>query len=137
MKGTNKKGSGLLNSRFLSSFRGLGGRGWGVLLFLLLLVSCNPGGSKKLNRRVTLWRKDKIPYGTYIAYENLYYLFPNAEITINENSPTDLKSPAYGNGYAGLNKEGKKAYIIIVPRMQPDVSEINALLNFVGEGNHV
>lgn len=108
-----------------------------LLLLLPALFSCNPGGSKKLNRRVTLWRKDKIPYGTYVAYENLYYLFPNAEITINENSPADLKSPAYGNGYTGQNKEGEKAYIIIVPRMQPNASEINALLNFVGEGNHV
>jgi len=109
-------------------------------LWLLLpaLLSCNPGGSKKLNRRVTLWRKDKIPYGTYIAYENLSYIFPNAEITINQNSPTDLKSSAHGSGSSGLNKgEAKKAYIIIVPRMMPDASEINALLNFVGEGNHV
>src|SRR5882762_7485728 len=134
MNGTNIKNSELP----YSPFRGWGVGGWLVLLFLLPLVSCNPGGAKKLNRRVTLWRKDKIPYGTYIAYENLPYLFPNAEITINQNSPTDLKSPAHGNGYSGLNKgEAKKAYIIIVPRMMPDASEINALLNFVGEGNHV
>src|SRR5258708_31514869 len=68
----------------------------GLLLFLLPILSCNPGGSKKLNRRVTLWRKDKIPYGTFIAYENLPYLFPDAEVSINQVSPSELKSPANG-----------------------------------------
>lgn len=101
-----------------------------LLLPLLPLFACNDGGSKTLNRRITLWRKDKIPYGTYIAYENLSYLFPDAEITINKNSPSDSKSLLNGSG-------SSKAYIIIVPRMQPDPSEVNAILNFVGEGNHV
>jgi hypothetical protein len=129
MNGTNKQRSGYLNSPF---------RRWGVLfLFLLPFLSCNPGGTKKLNRRVTIWRKDKIPYGTYVAYENLPYLFPDAEITINQNSPSDLKSRVNGFGSSETKGEGKKAYIIIAARMLPDASEINAIMNFVGEGNHV
>ena len=108
------------------------------LLLLVPFFSCNFQSSKKLNRRVTLWRKDKIPYGTWLAYENLPYLFPDAEISINKNSPSDLRSPVGGNSSSDTEKgEGKKAYIIIVPRMQPDPSEINAIMNFVGEGNHV
>lgn len=109
-----------------------------LLLFLFPLLSCNYERTKKLNRRVTLWRKDKIPYGTYIAYESLPYLFPNAGVTINQNSPTDIKSPVNANAESWMNKsEGKKAYIIIVPRMMPDPTEINALMNFVAAGNHV
>ncbi|HEX9512805.1 MAG TPA: DUF4350 domain-containing protein [Puia sp.] len=110
----------------------------GLLLFLLPILSCNPGGSKKLNRRVTLWRKDKIPYGTFIAYENLPYLFPDAEVSINQVSPSELKSPANGNNSSDAEGgDRKKAYVIITPRMLPDPSEINAIMSFVGEGNHV
>lgn len=95
-------------------------------VLLLVLTACNFGGQKRLNRRVTLWRKDKIPYGTYIAYENLKYIFPNAKITVHAGPPSTLSQG-----------EGKKAYIIVASRMLPDESEMNAIMNFVGEGNHV
>jgi hypothetical protein len=52
---------------------------------LLVLVGCT--NHKKLNKRVSLSRKDKIPYGTYFAYENMKWIFPNAEIMINKLSP--------------------------------------------------
>lgn len=111
--------------------------GW-WLIVLLPFFSCHFDGSKKLNRRVTLWRKDKIPYGDYIAYEHLSYLFPDAAITLNENSPADQKSPIGANGSSYTDKgEAKKVYIVIAPRMLPDPSEINAIMNFVGAGNHV
>ncbi len=99
-------------------------------LLLLLLFgffsSCTVKQSKELNRRITLWRKDKIPYGTELAYDGLPYLFPNATITVNKKSPTTFRTG-----------EGKKAYIIIVGTMDPKPAEVTALLNFVGEGNHV
>ena len=97
------------------------------------IIACNQV-NKKLNRRVTLWRKDKIPYGTYYAYENLQYIFPSAEIRINKSSPT-YYSP--GNGRDQEGKKGREAYIIISPEVVPDPSEINAIMNFVGDGNHV
>jgi hypothetical protein len=104
--------------------------GWGlrICLFVTLLGmgACNGSRSKTLNRRVTLWRKDKIPYGDYVAFESLKSAFPNSEITINRDPPS-----GFSEG------EGKKAYIIIVPNMQPDVQELNAILNFVGQGNTV
>ena len=95
-------------------------------LLLVTLAACTGGGRSKLNRRVTLWRKDKIPYGTFVAYESLSSLFPGADISINKESPSNLHT-----------REGKTAYIVIVPTLEPDASEINALLNYVGQGNHV
>ncbi len=104
--------------------------GWKPWLWIPVLLlsfgACNPVRKKQLNRRVTLWRQDKIPYGCYTAYENLKYVFPNAEITLNK------KSPAAFEGY-----EGKKAYIIIVPEMRPDASELKGIMDFVGQGNTV
>ncbi|HVW58522.1 MAG TPA: DUF4350 domain-containing protein, partial [Puia sp.] len=101
-----------------------------IVLFFALwcLYSCNPGGSRsRINKRVTFGRKDKMPYGAYIAYENLAYLFPNAEISVN-NVP--FSSLTEGGG-------GKRAFIFIGHRADFDPSEINSLLSFVGQGNHV
>jgi len=105
-----------------------------LLLVILSMIACNTG-RKKMNNRVTLWRKDKIPYGTYIAYENLKYIFPNADISINKNSPVTFNINYVSAGTESNNR--KKAYIIIAPRMMPDKFEINALMNFVGEGNQL
>jgi hypothetical protein len=95
-------------------------------VLLLALCGCRQGVEKKLNRRVTLWRKDKIPYGTYVAYEDLKYIFPEAEITVNRGSPA-----SFDQG------EGRKAYIIIGITMSPDEAELRAIMNFVGQGNQV
>jgi hypothetical protein len=100
---------------------------WALPLILLLsLAGCNLSRSKVLDRRVTLKRRDKIPYGTMVAYDGLSYLFPNATISYSEKPPSSLQSG-----------EGKKACIIIVTSMDPSPSDINAILDFVGEGNHV
>jgi len=100
----------------------------GILLLLLAggFASCGKS-SKKLNRRITLWRKDDIPYGTRLAYEGLPYLFPDVEVSVNKKSPVDLSS----------NSGANKAYIIVAANLDPKPSEVTALLNFVGEGNHI
>ena len=107
---------------------------YGWLLFMAIgMLACNPV-NKRLNRRVTLWRKDKIPYGTYYAYENLKNIFPSADININKTSPAYFN---IGDGRDTENKKDRKAYIIISPRVVPEPSEINAIMNFVGDGNQV
>ena len=90
---------------------------WALPLFLLLLSlpGCNLR-SKVLDRRVTLKRRDRIPYGTKIAYDGLSYLFPNATISYSEKPPSSLQSG-----------EGKKACIIVVTSMDPSPSDIGAI----------
>lgn len=51
------------------------------------LASCNFAGKKKLNRYVSFWYRDKIPYGADVAYSNLKYIFPDAFIHINKSDP--------------------------------------------------
>jgi len=114
-------------TRTSSLLPGVGRYGFIALLLLFCsCTSCKYKKSKQLNRRITLWRKDKIPYGTQLAYDGLSYLFPNATISVNKSSPSSIRTG-----------EGKKALIVIVPRLDPRPSEINALINFVSEGNHV
>jgi hypothetical protein len=104
-----------------------------LLLLVFIFTSC--GDTRpRINSRITLWRKDKIPYGAFIAYENMKYLFPNSVITLNKISPTNF---GYNYVSSSENSGGRKAYIIIAPRVIPDKFEINALMNFVGEGNQV
>lgn len=100
------------------------------------MVSCN-SGTKTVNRMVTLWRKDKIPYGTYFAYENMKYIFPRSIITLNKTSPVNFNSIYIPSGTNYYNSLNKKAYIIIAAHVIPDKFEINALMNFVGEGNQL
>src|SRR3954471_2374411 len=104
------------------------------------VASC--GRAKRLNKQVTLWRTDKIPYGTFYAYNNLRHVFPYASIVLNKKSPDQYKT------YTKTEKDDEKEndtvydddktnYIIISKQVLPDESEVNALLNLVGKGQHV
>jgi hypothetical protein len=97
-----------------------------LTLLLFSMLACRDNSHKPLNRRVTLWYKDKIPYGTYVAYENLSYIFPDAEIKVNQKL-----SDLYGT------MEGKKVMIAIVHTMDPDSLEMSSLMDFIGKGNQV
>ncbi|HET6254878.1 MAG TPA: DUF4350 domain-containing protein [Puia sp.] len=97
-----------------------------AFVLLLPLASCQLSRTKQIDRRITLKRRDQIPYGTKVAYDGLSYLFPNATISGN-NKPISGLSPS----------EGKKVYLVIGGTIDPSPADINSLLDFVGEGNHV
>ena len=110
-----------------------------LILALTSFAGCNFDNKKKLNRRVTLWRKDKIPYGAYYAYENMQYMFPYAKITINKTSPArnvEFYPAAYSTTEESSSKS-KKAYVIISPQVIPNEYEISAMMSFVGDGNYI
>jgi hypothetical protein len=98
-----------------------------ALLAVITLGSCTDG-SKTLNRRVTLSRRDDIPYGTQIAYEGLHHLFPDADISVSTNNNPIPISPSGGV---------KKACIIIASSLNMESSDVTMLMNFVGDGNVV
>jgi hypothetical protein len=89
------------------------------------IVLCGCG--KQLNKRITLWRNDKIPYGTYYAFHNLEYLFNNADIETSDQSPVSF--------YA--NNETSSAYIIVGNSVMPNEKELKAILNHAIAGNNV
>jgi hypothetical protein len=84
--------------------------------------SCGP----QLNKRVTLWRNDKIPYGTYYAYNSLQHLFTNSTIETNDKSPESF-----------YQLQNSSAYIIVGYSVRPDETELKAILNHAIAGNHV
>jgi hypothetical protein len=109
-----------------------------LTIALTAVTGCHFGHEKKLNRLITLWRKDKIPYGTFYTHENMKYMFPRAKIVINDASPAK-----YGSFYSVPDElsnsiiKPKKAYIIICPRVIPTEYEVSAMMSFVGEGNYI
>ena len=115
----------------------------GILLVAGILPGCKQAKKKRLNERVTLRRADKIPYGTFSAYENLKYIFPEANIEINKQSPSHYNSfAAYHNYYSSSSEDSKgnsrkTLYIIITPSFSPSARELDAIMEFVANGNHV
>ena len=108
-----------------------------LILASVGMLSCRFKKEKKLNRYVSLWRKDKIPYGTYYAYESLGYIFPDSKISINESSPVKFMYNTGNDDTDSNSTKQTQAYIVISPRVIPDPAEINALMNYVGQGNTV
>jgi hypothetical protein len=100
------------------------------------LAGCS--NRKRLNERISLWRNDKIPYGTFYAFDNLQHIFPDAYIEISKRSPDKYKGLNLGESVQSYDDEGKaSAHIIISPQVQPDEKELRALFNYVNEGNHL
>jgi hypothetical protein len=113
---------------------------WVVFLLVLFsLGSCYQG--VKMNQRVTIWRKDKIPYGTFYTFEQLPHIFPNAEVIIDKESPDkrmNIFQPNFSDIQFKLNSnKGKTAQVIICHEVYPSPSEVKALMNFVYEGNQL
>ena len=103
---------------------------WLHLLLGVLLV-CGPGlsaeGKELPDARVSLLRKEKIAYGTFVAYEHLRYIFPNSTIKVHTGT-----WPEITNSY-----EGKKALIFIGYYADPNEAGVNAMMTFIGQGNHI
>lgn len=108
-----------------------------LLLTAGLISSCGLN-NKKLNKRVTLWRNDKIPYGTWFAYENLSSIFPDASIVINKRSP-DRYKPVLQTIKEDYSDEDNRhtSYIVIANRVMPDENEVQAILGMVSRGQNV
>lgn len=104
---------------------------------VLVFAGCS-SNTKKLNERISLWRNDKIPYGTFYAYNNLSRIFPDASIEISKKSPDRFKGLNFGESADNyVQVSGKSAHIIISPQVQLDEAELRSLFNYVGEGNHI
>lgn len=106
-----------------------------LLVFFGAISSLNCGRQKKLNKRVSLWKNDKIPYGTYYAYQNLKYIFPDAEIIIDNESSSRKAQTDY---WEKINdNKGKVAVFIIAPVVEPTDLQMSQLFNMINQGNQV
>lgn len=95
----------------------------------LVISGGNPGKKKILDERITLRKSHKLPYGTWVAWKNLEYLFPGAEIVSNRYEP------GYWNSIS-MDDTGQ-VFISITDKFTPDKSEMTSLIEFAANGNDV
>ncbi len=100
----------------------------GGAIFSLLLSARNKK-NKVLDERFTLRRSDKIPYGSWVAYNVLPDMFPQASILTNR------REPGYWDSLS--NYEEKQVLIILTARFDADKSELERMMSFIEKGNHV
>jgi hypothetical protein len=104
----------------------------GILLVAALVTLFFTGQSEKkrrLNENMTLKRQDKIPYGTYAAYQDLKYIFPKASIYTNKYEP------GYWDSISTY--DAHQALIIICPSFRADSYEMQKLIRCAENGNDV
>ncbi|MDF2190170.1 hypothetical protein [Paraflavitalea sp. CAU 1676] len=108
----------------------------GCLLLLVTAIGCT--SKKRLDERVTLWRNDKIPYGTWYAHENLRRIFPDASVKNNKSSPDPYQKSKFTDLLSSYEESGStKAYLIISNQVLPDSKEIEGLMSLVNQGSKV
>lgn len=100
-----------------------------VLMLLLWLVFSTQKNKYALDERISFSKRDKIPYGMYVAYHSLSHIFPGASVSVNK------KKPSLWDSLSILTD--KQALIIISPRFMPDETELHRLLDFAKAGNTV
>ena len=100
-----------------------------VVLLLLLLVYSTQKNNRVFDERISFNKRDKIPYGMYVAYNNLSHIFPGATIIVNK------KEPARWDSISRFSD--KQALIIIAPSFRADEFEMEKLISFARNGNSV
>lgn len=103
--------------------------GVAVLLLGTMFLGYVRPKERVMDERITLRAKDKIPYGTYVAYNLLPKLFPNATITKDKNNP--------GNWDEITSDETNQAVILFAKDFDAEEYELNRLYAFAKNGNYV
>ncbi len=100
-----------------------------ITVALIAMFITGQGKKKKFDERITFRKKDKIPYGTWVAYQSLPKFFPAASVY------TTRQEPGYWDSVSV--DDSRQAFIAITPRFMADEFEMRKLLSFVENGNDV
>ena len=101
----------------------------GLLLFIALAFLAFSKKGRQFDGRITLNKNDKIPYGTWVAFNLLKKEFPKATVLVNKSSPAN--STALNFDTAG------QVLIIIDNYFNPDEDDLDKLTGFAQQGNDV
>ena len=96
---------------------------------ILLYITGKAARKRNFDDRVTLKRQDKIPYATYVAFQQLPYQFPDARIQVTR------KEPGYWDSVSVY--DDRQAFICITDRFGADESVMKKLIDFARYGNDV
>lgn len=99
----------------------------GILLIILYVVA-EYNKPRPLDWRPTLSYNDKIPYGTYILYNELHQLFPGAKVT---GTNGDFYDQFHGKTDSNTN------YIIISGYLKSGKYDFKEMVNYLKAGNSI
>lgn len=100
-----------------------------VAVLALFFIGDNDRKERVFDARATFRKNDKIPYGAFVAFRHLRYLFPQAAILAERREPGFWDS---------LSRFGdKQALIILCPFFNADEEEMKTLVEFAASGNNV
>lgn len=99
-----------------------------ALIALLATGKKNPARST-LNENISMRKRDKIPYGTFVAYQSLPRLFPQATVIVNK------QEPGFWDSLSAT--ERNQALLIVSDQFNADEYEMKKLVSFIEQGNDV
>lgn len=102
---------------------------YGLIIFYVACFATSCNTRKKLDERISLWRMDRIPYGTRYAHDNLSSLFPEAVIRTSSSFPILFREEAI--------QDTLRALVVITPSFIPEPEEMKSLIRFASAGNQV
>lgn len=103
---------------------------FGVLaLVALIIIGANRRMPRRMDERITLKEKDKIPYGMSAARRFCESMFPQASVS------SDSKSPGYWESITTTS--GNQAVILVGGFFNADEYELKQILRFVENGNYM
>lgn len=98
-----------------------------AVIFLFLTAENNT--DRQFDGRITLRTTDKVPYGTYVAFQSLRELFPSATVKVTR------QEQGYWDTLANFN--GRQALVIVTSHFFAGEFEMKKLLQFIENGNDV
>jgi hypothetical protein len=96
---------------------------------IVLFITAENNQPRKLDERITLRKRDKIPYGSYVAFEQLKYLFPSAVISVNR------REPGYWDSLSSFTSG--QALITLSAYFNASRKELTRMLKLAEAGNDV
>lgn len=101
-----------------------------TLTMLVGMIGCAVDSRQKnYSKRQSLWRNDKIAYGTYLSRQWLPHLFPDAEFYNVSRSPAEYYLSEYLDEYME-----RRLTISISKHFHPNALEWTNVMNVVGSG---
>ena len=99
------------------------------VVILLWLLPLGRKTKHHFDERISFRKSDKIPYGSYVAYNHLQDLFPPAKISVNSSAPDLWKD--------SMTNRTKQILLIVTPLLFADEYEMRALVAFAKSGNDI
>lgn len=98
------------------------------VLLLVVYIIAQINKPKPIDWTVTLSKTDKNPYGAYVLYDQLKYIFPKASVnSYREPFFSQLHDNYYNNA----------AYIVFSPNIYTDSLDVAEACQFVENGNYI